>query len=192
MNLKYNSLKTDPEQFYKISIDPFKVRNKKSEWKKAEIILSYINSTNSTKLLDIGCGEGIFTNYYYNNITCEKMYGCDISSVAINRAKKLNDKIEFIIYDIIGHPPEKYLRYKFDFVLVSELLYYLPENKLQHAVENIFAFGKKNSKLLICNSQGFSTSELNNLFENLYFIDEIHSYKVLKGYDTLLMKCTRK
>ncbi len=70
------------------------------------------------KVLDFGCMEGEFTTYL--PYPQESITGIDISSVAIERAKKKLPKARFLAMDI----EERSLEEKFDLVICMETLYY--------------------------------------------------------------------
>ena len=67
-----------PEEFYESSQDPFGVSNNKAEWQKAEAITALLLDFAPSSVIDIGCGEGIFTNHYLNKLNIAEFYACDI------------------------------------------------------------------------------------------------------------------
>lgn len=58
----------------------------------------------SYTLLEIGCGTGYGLNYLLTCFSKYKMTGFDISSIAINKAKKSNNKVNFEVFDILKQP----------------------------------------------------------------------------------------
>ncbi|MBN1214260.1 MAG: class I SAM-dependent methyltransferase [Candidatus Lokiarchaeota archaeon] len=103
----YNEL---PFNYYK------NYKNQATSIIKRNSILSYPNlhnllkgNSNIKKILDVGCGPGLFANnlcYYYKL----DVVGIDLSSTAINRAKKtcndlnIKDDIHFICEDLFNIP----------------------------------------------------------------------------------------
>ena len=69
--------------FYK-SDNLLNISNNSEEIKKNELILYLLKKNNSKDIIDLGCGEGVWTSTY--KIKSEIIYACDISSKAIRRA----------------------------------------------------------------------------------------------------------
>ncbi len=180
MTSKFSSLKVSPEEFYKSKVDPFKVKNSKIEQKKARLFAEHIFYCKPTVILDVGCGEGYFTEYCNRVIPNTTFYGCDISDTAIERANGLKSDVRYFNQDLVGRHPEKYLKHKFDTVICSEVLYYLPSDQLNKAVDVISMFGKKGSNLLICNSQVFSAQRIIEMFDTFYNLKGYKTYKLFK------------
>lgn len=63
-----------------------------------EKILSIIRQLPSSVLLDSGCGEGYYTNYFAKNLPSSiKFYATDISKYAIRLAAKEKTKVNYIV-----------------------------------------------------------------------------------------------
>ena len=142
MTSKFDSLKVSPEEFYKSGIDPFKIKRSRIEKNKARLFGLHIRNCNPSVVLDIGCGEGHFTEYYNSFIPEATFYGCDVSDTAIERAVGLGSSVRYFNQDLCGRHPEKYLKHKFDTVICSEVLYYLPNDQMNKAVNMISMFGR--------------------------------------------------
>ncbi len=57
-------------------------------------VINYLKPTAADKLLDIGCGSGLFSDLV--NLTRAKVTGIDASERLIDRAKKRNPIIRFV------------------------------------------------------------------------------------------------
>ncbi len=192
MTSKFDSLKVSPEEFYKSRIDPFKIKRSRIEKNKARLFGLHIRNCNPSVVLDIGCGEGHFTEYYNSFIPEATFYGCDISDTAIERAVGLGSSVRYFNQDLCGRHPEKYLKHKFDTVICSEVLYYLPNDQMNKAVNVISMFGKKGSNLLICNSQGFSPPEIVEMFSTFYNVKGLDTHRLFKKLYTSIIHLVKK
>ena len=168
-----------PDELYKTREDPFKVRATRGEYVKTEVIQQHLRKYDGGKVLDLGCGEGLFTEIYSENIGGE-FYACDVSSTAIERAMFYKSDVKYFQYDLTKGYPEKYLRHKFDLILCSEVLYYLPVEKATRVVRNITSFGKKGSVLVVVVSQELSENDVVTMFEPYYDCVGSYKYKCLK------------
>jgi ubiquinone/menaquinone biosynthesis C-methylase UbiE len=71
-------------------------------------------------LLEIGCGEGHQSGHLVH--ICNKLYGTDISRIAVMRAKTRCDRGTFWTADVLGS--ENYEIPPIDLVVACEVLYY--------------------------------------------------------------------
>ncbi|MDH2430740.1 class I SAM-dependent methyltransferase [Sphaerisporangium sp. TRM90804] len=75
-----------------------------------------------SRILDVGCSEGVFTRYLADAYPGAEVVGMDISARAIERARALHGaRASFVQADILGHPPA----HRFDLVFCAETLYYI-------------------------------------------------------------------
>lgn len=74
-------------------------------------------------LLEIGCGEGHQSRYLVD--VCDRLYGTDVSRVAVTRAKTRCDRGTFWAGDVLGGDGHKLS--PVDLVVACEVLYYLPD-----------------------------------------------------------------
>lgn len=58
----------------------------------AEIVKQYKPRT----MIDLGCGEGYYTNYIYENYNCD-IVGLDISKEAVRLASKANPDVKYVV-----------------------------------------------------------------------------------------------
>jgi SAM-dependent methyltransferase len=141
--------------------DPWKVRTDPDEWKKAKEIEKHLYDRYGTGI-DLGCGEGIFTSIYAKR--CGKMFGCDISKVAIERAKSYFPSIEFFQCDITK-PIRKNL--KFDLVMCNEVLYYLKPEDCKKVAKNVYRLLKPGGHLVVSLSHYYLLAELYDMFKEI-------------------------
>ena len=76
-----------------------------------------------TRLLEVGCGEGYQSQYLAQ--VCSQLHGCDVSTRAVERARKRCPNSTFSVGtlgDILVHQAELY-----DLVVACEVLYYIDD-----------------------------------------------------------------
>lgn len=86
------------------------------------IIKDFRESKEELKILDIGTGSGCIAVALAKNLKNSKVYACDISDKAIEKAKKNanenNCKIEFLKLDILNFPKNQEIKnQKFDIIV---------------------------------------------------------------------------
>ena len=182
---KWESL-TDWDEFYK-KIDPFNVYKKGlsiGEKNKLDDLIISIGQ-GGRRFLDIGCGEGYFTNFF--SIFFDESCGSDISRTAINRANALYGKdITFFMWDISNSILKEFDNF-YDCVLVSEVLYYIDPTKLPLVSENICRLVSPQGKLIISIGHEYTESHIVEIFPSIEW------YKCIKipgdkGIFSLLME----
>jgi SAM-dependent methyltransferase len=114
----------------------------------------------SGKFLDAGCAMGFLTSIMLPYF--KEVHGCDISSFAIKKAKKLYPNVRFKIVNI-----EKSLPYRdnfFDCIVASDVLEHT--NSLEFSLKNIISKLKKDGYLII-------SLPINNKFTKFFkFLDK--------------------
>ena len=65
--------------------------------KVAQISQQYLAATEQANILDLGCGEGYYTNILSQQLTSSNIYGLDISKVAVRYAAKRYSHIHFCV-----------------------------------------------------------------------------------------------
>lgn len=110
------------EQWY-LRPNPWNTEGTEKDKVRSEIILERLRYARFTRLLDLGCGEGGLTNVL--STISEQTLGVDIAENALTRARKQYPHIEFRqgeLLDVIALP--EIVDTPFDFISVSEVLYY--------------------------------------------------------------------
>lgn len=72
-------------------------------------------------LLEMGCGEGLQTGYLKQ--CCDRLYGIDVSQLAVQRAAKLHPDCEFAA-GTLDSVADRFTRSPVDLVAACEVLYY--------------------------------------------------------------------
>lgn len=68
-----------------------------------EKLTEYIKEYNPTNLIDLGCGEGYYTNYYKQNIDVD-IIALDIAKEAVKIASKRNRDIKYMVASVQDIP----------------------------------------------------------------------------------------
>jgi len=76
--------------------------------KVAEISQQYLNGVEQANILDLGCGEGYYTNIINQHLPEHTMLGLDISKVAIRYAAKRYKDIDFCVASAYQVPLEQH------------------------------------------------------------------------------------
>lgn len=113
--------------------------------------LSTIIKKNS-KILDAGCGNGIFFSRIYKKVKYRQALGIDYSEGMIRNAQKRNlPRTKFMIDDITKLENTKKLNTKFDYIITKRSLINLGNVKKQiEVIKNLSHFLKKKGKLYCC------------------------------------------
>jgi len=99
--------------------DPWDYEKNPDDLARRTILLSAIPKKKYRNVLDIGCGNGFITNY----LPGEKIIGVDISSKAVQFAKKnAPSHIEYFPYSIFDLPFLKWEN-SFDLIVITGVLY---------------------------------------------------------------------
>jgi len=116
--------------FNKLEID-FVVQTVKKVWR-----MSNLNS-----VIDVGCGLGFLSNHIFKELGNPKFFACDISETAISKASKKFKNINFFQFDLEKKceiPPQLIsLMGENRLVLLTNVFYYIHEEKLKQSFENI-------------------------------------------------------
>ncbi len=105
--------------------NPWRFDNTTKDLSRSEILLDLIKHGNYSKCLDIGCGEGAFTNRILNYVDWVDAF--DVSERAIKRANENFGKanINFYVEDARCFKALK----TYDLIICLEMLYYLDEQE---------------------------------------------------------------
>jgi len=103
--------------------DPWETEGSDKDRVRTEAILERLKHARFVNYLDLGCGEGRLTKAL--STLCQNTYAFDIAENALGRARSRYQNIEFQqgdLLDVIVRP--EIARIPFDFISVSEVLYY--------------------------------------------------------------------
>jgi len=97
-----------------------------------DVLLSRLKYARFVNLLDLGCGEGWLTDVLSR--LAENTFAIDISQVAVERARVRFPHIRFEQGDLLDVPRDPEIaRTAFDFISVSEVLYYFQSDAERRA-----------------------------------------------------------
>ena len=150
------------DEWYAVE-DPWHIRTDPDELKKTMEILKHLRNEKYGIGMDMGCGEGFFTEMYADH--CDLMLGCDISNVAIRRARKNHRSVNFFQWDIRKGIPN--LKNKLDLIICSEVLYYLPPEDCRKVAKNIYGMLKPGGHLIICLTHYYLLKDLYDMFKEI-------------------------
>lgn len=131
--------------------------------RRVDEFIHYLNTDKKSKVLEIGCGTGIFTNNFYQRGICP--IGIDISLDLLKKAKERNPRIIFIQADAENLPFKENV---FDFVLGISVLHHLA---IRDALKSIKSVLKAGGKIIF--------SEPNGINPQIFFQKRIDRIKKL-------------
>ena len=130
------------------------------------------------KVIDIGCGDGVYTHELYQKTKPKKMYGVDSSKEAIRIANKIYDRyknLKFFYKDIYTFP--KHFD-NFDLAIVRGVIHHVayPEKAIK-------SIGQIASEILILEPNGY-----NPLLKVIEKISPYHRFHKEKSYSPYLIR----
>lgn len=154
--------------------DPYTVSN--SEFHKRRLystieLIKDFDGKNKTKLLDLGCGQGYFTNEYKKQFPKFDVFGLDYSISAIDYANTNFKEIDFVVANAYYPPyPDEY----FDVVVCNNLWEHVPDPLfLLNAISRIL---KLNGLLIISTPSRYRLINIirSCLGKNIVFMSNLH------------------
>jgi SAM-dependent methyltransferase len=126
-----------------------------------------LDHSKKIRILDFGCGSGIHP-YYFSTKGFE-VYGVDISSNAIDKAKKQNIGYtdNFIVIKE-GDSLKNIFDVEFDVVMANQSLYYLNNSQLQSTLDDI-------KSILISGGYFFATMMSTNNYYYNRVVEDLHN-----------------
>ncbi len=137
------------DERFKASHDRWNIETSVHEKKRLRTLFEFCKSVPHRSILEIGCAEGHFTKML--TTISEDVTAIDLSSISISRAKKRAPLAKYIVTTLEDFYPSK----KFDLIVASEVLYYMP-NK-QESLSHLRRLGKivLTSTFLMRNFRGY-------------------------------------
>ena len=110
----------------------------------AKMVEYSTGSLEQFSFIDAGCGNGWLVRNMANDSRCIKSIGIDGSKRMIKKAKKLDEKNEYVCSDLLNWKPNE----KVNLVISMEVFYYFenPEKLTRHIYQNWLT---ENSRLII-------------------------------------------
>lgn len=108
-----------------------------------EYIEQFLNSLNGNNILDVGCGTGKFSGYFYSkgyNVTA-----IDFSEEMLKIAKQNYPKINFLRKDICNYKSNK----KFDGIFAKYVLFHLPPEDLMKVLNNFYKMLNEHGQICV-------------------------------------------
>jgi ubiquinone/menaquinone biosynthesis C-methylase UbiE len=93
--------------------------------KRKEIILNFVKNLELNSILDVGCGEGLYTNELEKICPSAMIVGLDLSHENLLRAMNRTNNVEYFEGDAQNLP---FKDSSFDFVMCCETLEHLPDD----------------------------------------------------------------
>ncbi len=121
----------------------------------AYLFKNYLKERSDYNFLEIGCGNGWFTNFISQNENCIHAYGLDVNKYELQQAVEtfsVNSKITFLYADVFNADiPEK----MFDVIALNGSVQYFPE--LYKLVDQLRMLLKENGEIHILDSPFYKT-----------------------------------
>ncbi|MGM5470919.1 class I SAM-dependent methyltransferase [Flavobacteriaceae bacterium LMO-SS05] len=133
------------------------------EWnlrnKSAKRFMTYLNSKfQNFNLLDVGCGNGWFTNLIAESNGANKIIGLDINTFELEQAARVfnNEKLEFIYGDIFRIDSKFHV--PFDIITLNASVQYFSDFKA--LMSKLLTFIKPNGEIHILDSPFYREAEM--------------------------------
>jgi SAM-dependent methyltransferase len=140
----------------------------KNKLLKVEEILQSMNLPKKGKAIDFGCGNGIFTNLLKENLPDWEIFGFEISTTALDNAKRRYPDCTFLpISDIANHT------YKFDLVFSHHVLEHVENiNETFDQLNLLSNISSKHLHILPCGNEGSFEYKISKMVKNGIEIDK--------------------
>lgn len=154
----------------------------KDKFVTSEVINNIFNKyiTNSSCVLDYGCGSGWALFEIYNTVMFKEGTGIDTSSNAISALQKVvkDNNLSNISFFEGDHNTLTNSKKQYDFIISVNVLDVVPDEILKEILNSLLVSLKENAHLLICLNHEFSKEELSNLLQmtcmgNYYYKNDI-------------------
>lgn len=138
-----------------------------------------------SKILELGCGVGIFTRLLAKNIYVGLIEAVDLSekSVAIAEKELKNKKnIHFKVADVVQYQPKNS---DFDFITLMDVIEHIPLDQHDELFGNLAQICTEKTRIVINipNPQYIDYTRINNP-ESLQVIDqEVHLFPLLQNFE---------
>ena len=154
------------------------------DFSRARLAGAIKNIENKKTVLEVGCGTGFVLKFLADNLPGSSLSGVDISSIAIEHARKKFPKHNYMVGDIgsSGFAAEQ----KYDIVIFNQILWYILEN-LETAVLNAHKLLRLGGHFLI--STGYVREQRYGLeiidgFDGFREFMEIHHKQLFSQIDS--------
>ncbi|WP_237274896.1 class I SAM-dependent methyltransferase [Tenacibaculum ovolyticum] len=134
----------------------------KKEWevrqKSANRFLKYLKKKENISILDIGCGNGWFTNKLATISTSNKIVGLDVNVLELEQAHRVfkKENLRFVCADIFER--KEVFENSFDMVVLNASAQYFPD--FDKLIKNLETFIKAKGEIHIIDSPFYEFSEI--------------------------------
>lgn len=122
------------DALYATSADPWRVESSGYEAAKYEASLAALPHPRYASALDVGCTIGVFTRRLAAR--CDRLLGLDVSAKAVAAARERCRDLANVAIERL-EVPRQWPAGRFDLVVLSEILYYLPDDDLTELAQRI-------------------------------------------------------
>lgn len=162
-------------ELWYLKANPWNTEGTEKDRVRSQIVLERLKYARFAKLLDLGCGEGGLTNIL--STISEYTLGVDIAENALSRARKRYPHIEFRqgeLLDVIALP--EIAGTPFDFISVSEVLYYFQTDEEREAAFGGLARLGSPSCVFYVSALVTGNSKYRRYFTHGEFLDKMSQY----------------
>ena len=139
------------ETLYATSADPWRVASSDYEARKYAASLAALPSPRYAAALDVGCTIGVFTRQLAER--CDRVVGVDVSAAAVEAAAARCRDLPHVAVAVM-QVPQHWPAGRFDLIVLSEILYYLPDADLAGLAERVAASLAPGGTLLLVHWTG--------------------------------------
>ena len=115
------------DNLYADNNDPWDYENRWYEKRKRQICLSLLPSENYASILEVGCSNGVFSEYLAAR--CQKLTCIDGNATAVQLAQNRLKHLAHV-HVLQQQIPVQWPQQKFDLIVISEIAYYLSHSEL--------------------------------------------------------------
>ncbi len=130
------------------------------------------NIQNNQSILDMGCGNGNFVEFFLSNNQNIKIVGLDNNLDLLNEIKKKFNTVKLIHSDF---DEVKIENQKFDWIFFIYSIYY--SQKPKELIEKMYSYLKNNGKLVIIGPAKSNAIELDNLNKKITGLEPKPEYR---------------
>lgn len=151
----------DLEKLYTRKEDPWDYANDPYELEKYGRTIAALPRERYESGLEIGCSEGIFTTMAAPRV--ERLLGVDVSATAVERARARCahlPRLRFRQFDFIHEDLDE----RFDVIICSEVLYYIPPGKRLDVARKIASWLKPDGDLVLVHTWRIYTRDWDDIY----------------------------
>lgn len=113
------------EEMYRDIPDPWGCLEKVNALSNRLLLAQLQDFAPQSRVLDVGCGLGALTALIQKATQAEDMSACDVSTVAIEKAKAVAPGVHFFVHDLVQNPFLPFPDRSFSLVVMAEVTWYV-------------------------------------------------------------------